>query len=288
MELPEEIRNELKDNYDIDLLREPSLPTTQPHPTHQPLNPSVSSTSITNSNTTFKIPEPIDSSPTNFLPDLPNWSQLDPSALLALPSDMQKQVLQSYQSTKTSGSHEQRRIGNPSLLPPPPPSPPSLVRLPSVPIKPTSPSTTANTGRVTKSLHSHRSNAKLNKKKSGNNITLTQIFPQSPKRTTDNGQSTFDDLRTTRAPAPDNGILGDENIAPSIGVLNDDRSTSLNGMNPKDMDIWLQLPKGNDIKIYTAGTHHGQIDRHSARTFGDFSTRARTETDSHQKDRPPS
>ncbi|SAM00860.1 hypothetical protein [Absidia glauca] len=243
MELPEEIRNELKDHYDIDLIRESSLPTTQSHPTQQPLDPSVSSTSITNNNTIFKIPESMDSSPTSFLPDLPNWSQLDPSALLALPSDMQKQVLQSYQSTKTTGSHEQRRIGNPSLPPPPPPSPPPFARLPPVPTKPTSSSTTANTGRVTKSLHSHRTNAKLNKKKSGNGITLTQIFPQSPKRTTDNGQSIFDDFRTTNAPAPGNGIHGDENIAPSIGVLNDDRTTLLNGMNPKDMDIWSQLPK---------------------------------------------
>lgn len=262
MELPEEIRNELKDHYDIDLLREPSLPTSRSHPIQEPLGSSVPSASITNNNTIFKLPESMTSSPANFLPELPNWSQLDPSALLALPSDMQKQVLQSYQSTKPTRTHVQRHTSNPSL--PSPPLPP-LARQQAVPTKSTSSSTTANNGRVAKPRHSHHINAKLSKKKSGNGITLTQIFPQSPKRT-----AIFDDVGTTNTPA--RGFHSDENTAPSIGLLNDDCGTFLNGLNPKDMDIWSQLPKGNDNnpkrnEWYSSWTHWQTFNKNFWRPF---------------------
>ncbi|KAI8331007.1 hypothetical protein BC941DRAFT_163223 [Chlamydoabsidia padenii] len=264
MELPEGIRNELNDEYIIEITNNsppPSVPVTnQSHSIHLPLDQSGVGERISKSDTISKTSASTTLSSTNFLPELPTWSQLDPSALLALPSTMQKEVLESYKSINSAGATGKRhtRSTSPPALSSSMPSKilPPLLRSPSS-------STNTNAGKVTKSVHSrHTINAKSNKKLGMKGITLTQMFPRSPNSNIHNNNGNGSDSNTAMATALHNGF-GDDGGSPSIGILNDSHNTSLNGMNPRDMEIWSQLPK--DIQCELLETYRQEQEQEQKR-----------------------
>ncbi|KAI9274686.1 hypothetical protein BDA99DRAFT_498241 [Phascolomyces articulosus] len=127
-ELPPDVQEELKRQYNIS---EPGpLPpspkraenNTRPlssQPLHEQQNLRTTSTEIQDIaifDTSSSPSEPILTQPLASLPDIPPWSQLDPTSLLALPESMRQQVLQLYSTNPPSKS----KYNYPVQLPPAP------------------------------------------------------------------------------------------------------------------------------------------------------------------------
>ncbi|ORZ24424.1 hypothetical protein BCR42DRAFT_342701 [Absidia repens] len=242
MELPQDIQRELNEEHELEFITNPQQEDrpTELHQKDQTPEPAASNENIT------PPPAVVTQDPSQFLPALPNWSQLDPSALLALPQNMQKQVLEAYKSS-TSSKHQY--IDNTTTTADTGSKPISLK--PSL-----SGNTSANGdyGKITKSTSPRRSKPRFSKKKNLNGITLTQLFPPSPKRTTiqnveDDEGALFlsGDGNTTGAQlmvgTTDRYTMEGNGLAPAIRDLNPSDFTLVNGTHPKSMEIWPQLPK---------------------------------------------
>lgn len=236
MELPQNIRQELKDKYELQLINLPvdNVPTTSY--AHQPLKSNTNNqmndtpmneididnnTDITNNKIESDSLFVESSSPTlvsQSIPDLPSWSQLDPDALLALPESMQKQILEAY---KKMGKKKQEKNKN---------SVKSTISIHSsstnIPIR-------NDSSKITKLQHS-RINGKQKEKINDNACTLTQIYAPSNK-------GKFKDIVVN---------LNEKNIK-SNHCENIFYETNNNGVDhPIDMDIWSELPKGKNSTFF--------------------------------------
>ncbi|ORX50861.1 DNA repair protein [Hesseltinella vesiculosa] len=156
-ELPLDIRQELMDNYDLVIIDHPDIISTPPTPVASPSPPPVSPRP---DSSVSQMPS------TQPLADLPTWSQLDPSALLALPLSMQQQVLAAY---------GQIRAGKKSTS--------SSTRRP--PLTPSSSSSSTTTSRHPPNRVKKESRRSKHPSK---NATLTQLYP-TPNRS---GHPTLD------------------------------------------------------------------------------------------------
>ncbi|CAO3600375.1 unnamed protein product [Absidia cylindrospora] len=271
MELPQDIQNELNEEHELEFITDPQQQDrpTESHHGDQPPEPTASNENIG--------PPPAENTqdPSQFLPALPNWSQLDPSALLALPQNMQKQVLEAYKSS-TSSKHQY--MDNTTATSDTE-SKPRLLKSPSG-------NTSANGdyGKISKSSSPRRSKPRFSKKKNLNGITLTQIFPPSPKRTSiqnveedggglflSGGGDTIDAQltvgRTDGYPFEGNGV------APAIRDMNPSDFTLVNGTHPKSMEIWPQLPKDIQQELLQTYRQEQQQKRIQNRTAMDIQKR---------------
>ncbi|KAI8084900.1 uncharacterized protein BX664DRAFT_283783 [Halteromyces radiatus] len=221
MELPQNIQQELKDGYELELVHE-STKNQQ-----QPMNSSKSITMENNNNNNNNMT----TASTQSLTVLPSWSQLDPAALLALPNTMQKQVLEAY--TTISSSTETREHGKQQE---------TSTSVSKFSLKTSTSSSTTNNGnssRITKSPQNRRTKSKTIEKKPV--VTLTQLFPPSPKRSSscqdNDSQSGFDVGMLTNT----NNNDDDDDISTTGSFDHDDQL--LGNMHPKDTEIWSQLPR---------------------------------------------
>ncbi|KAF7721374.1 deoxycytidyl transferase [Apophysomyces ossiformis] len=104
-ELPKEVRDELSGAYELVFFSHRKQDTEeplQPPPIEKNDEIDVTTKSVLQPPglTERQTEQPMETEAIQSLPDLPPWSQLDPNALLALPTGMREQILSAYGSTR--------------------------------------------------------------------------------------------------------------------------------------------------------------------------------------------
>ncbi|CAO3632949.1 unnamed protein product [Cunninghamella blakesleeana] len=234
MELPSNIREELKRKHELQLINKlaEDIPSTsyahqslKSNTHHQMKDILMNEVDIDNDDGVNDIEIESDylfvenSSPKSVsqsIPDLPNWSQLDPEALLALPESMQRQILEAYKKLNKSKQEKHRNSIKPTA---------SLhsTATTTVPIR--------NDGsKIAKPQHNRikgKQKEKINSNNNSNTCTLTQIYATSNK-------NEFKDCIIN---------LSKKNINPNHNENRRYMSNNLDVGHPIDMAIWSELPQ---------------------------------------------
>jgi hypothetical protein len=148
------------------------------------------------------------------VPDLPPWSQLDPSSLLAMPEKMRKQVLQAYDNITTTKNKAKKVIAkSPSRLP---------------------------NRSITKPL-SKTPRSRSIFKDNGNKATITQLFPPVSSPSSRTYASS-----TSASPSQSVDVSPSNSHSQFRPALEFEEEEEL----PFDADVWNELPKGNIATIW--------------------------------------
>ncbi|KAI9306011.1 hypothetical protein BJ944DRAFT_248566 [Cunninghamella echinulata] len=244
MELPQTIRQELKEKNELQLINQPitsyehqnSIPNTNNNQINDIAMDEIDSDdNIEINENNFESSSIHHSSPTlmsQSIPDLPSWSQLDPSALLELPENMQRQILEAY---KKMGKKKQE---NKAII--------VGEKNDNIPKQSSSTSTRNDASKIKKPPQQqkqryHNSSVKAIQKQNGkdkgkmnsNTHTLTQLYISSD-------QEKYEDivLRLNKNKVESNHHLNHDQDKNTYHKIN-----QLDVEHPIDMEVWSELPK---------------------------------------------